>query len=126
MTDQEYEKIKSELKKMDRTEKKEFWDKAGDGMKWEYQMQNDVRFEQKRNKLLLILCTIIAACFGMAIIASVISGGGSSGSGSRTCGSCGRSFSDSANVSSIKRTNMCSNCYHNYHVAVNTKDKLEY
>lgn len=35
-------------------------------------------------------------------------------SGSRTCKSCGRSFSDHENYMSIAKTGMCNNCYNNY------------
>lgn len=43
------------------------------------------------------------------------SGGSSSGSSStKTCQSCGRTFSDSTNKNYIRHTNMCRNCYRNY------------
>lgn len=42
------------------------------------------------------------------------SGGGSGSGSSKTCPVCGRSFSDTTNVSSIRRRNMCVNCYSNY------------
>ena len=42
-------------------------------------------------------------------------GGGSSGSShSRTCKSCGKSYTDSANTLSIAKTGMCENCYGNF------------
>ena len=56
---------------------------------------------------------IIALVF---LLASCVNGGSSSSgsSNSRTCKSCGRTFTDSTNKSSIARTGMCSNCYNNF------------
>ena len=127
MTDQEYEKIKRKLKTMSNVEKIKFWDKAGATAKLEYKIIDDDRFNNKINKIEKITFIVLGSMIVLGmLIALVFGSSGSGGSGSRTCGSCGRSFSDSANVSSIKRTNMCSNCYHNYQVAVNTKDKVGY
>lgn len=47
-------------------------------------------------------------------LASGSSGGGGGSGGSKTCPVCGRTFSDSSNVSSIRRRNMCNSCYSNY------------
>ena len=41
----------------------------------------------------------------------------SSNSGAKTCRICGTSYSDSENVKSIQRTNMCTRCYNNYKYA---------
>lgn len=35
----------------------------------------------------------------------------------KTCPICHREFKDDANIKSIRLTNMCSNCYHNYETA---------
>lgn len=43
-------------------------------------------------------------------------------SNSKTCKSCGRSFDDSSNKKSIRKTGMCSNCYNNYK---NAEEALE-
>lgn len=60
--------------------------------------------------IIAILLTIL-----MVVVAYLCSGGSANGSSSsRTCQSCGRSFTDSSNISSIKKTNMCKNCYGNF------------
>ena len=58
---------------------------------------------------IIVLIAVIVAC-------SSIGGGGSGsgGSSSRTCKSCGRKYTDSANTRSIARTGMCTNCYNNF------------
>jgi hypothetical protein len=60
-------------------------------------------------------------------IAGVMGGSPSSGSSSgnsRSCGYCGRSFSDSGNTRSIARTGMCSNCTGNYKSMTNWLDSM--
>ena len=66
-----------------------------------------------------IICIIIVLVFTFG--SQVTSGGGSGSSNtsynsktgvtSYKCLSCGRTFTDSDNRSSIRRTNMCKNCY---------------
>lgn len=50
-------------------------------------------------------------------------GGGSGSGGSKTCPVCGRTFSDSSNISSIRRRNMCSSCYSNYQWGQNARGR---
>lgn len=64
-------------------------------------------------KAIIIIAIVIAILFIIPEMLNGSSGGSSSGS-SRTCGYCGRSFTDSSNKSSIARTNLCTNCYNNY------------
>ena len=47
---------------------------------------------------------------------------GSSNSGSQTCSVCGTSYSNSEDVNSIQRRNMCTRCYGNYKYASNAAD----
>lgn len=126
MTDQEYEEIKSKLKTMSNAEKTKYWDKAGDWAKLQYKIIDDCRFDEKIDKIKRIILIVSGSLIVLGMLTALLFGGSRSGGSSRTCGSCGRSFSDSTNVSSIKRTNMCSNCYHNYQVAMDAKDKLGY
>lgn len=58
--------------------------------------------------VIAILVVILVAFLTMC------SSGGGGGSSSKTCRSCGRSFSSGSNLSSIKKTGMCTNCYGNY------------
>lgn len=62
--------------------------------------------------IVLVLC--LSMCSG---------GGGGSSSSSKTCRSCGRTFTDSANKKSISRTNMCTNCYNNFEWAMKATGK---
>lgn len=64
-------------------------------------------------KTLIIIAIIIAL---LLVVPELINGSSSTGGGSssRTCGYCGRKFTDSSNKSSIARTNMCVNCYNNF------------
>lgn len=64
-------------------------------------------------KTLIILAVIIAL---LLIVPELLNSSPSTGGGtsSRTCGYCGRKFTDSSNKSSIARTNMCVNCYNNF------------
>lgn len=64
-----------------------------------------------------ILLTIL-----IVVVAYLCSGCSAGGGSSRTCRSCGRSFTDSSNVSSIKKTNMCTNCYGNYQWGISITD----
>lgn len=57
--------------------------------------------------LLILVVLLIGTCSG---------GSGSSytSGDTRVCRVCNKTFSDSGNVKSIRRTNMCSRCYSNY------------
>ena len=63
-----------------------------------------------------ILVIIIAVILIVALLGMCSSGGGSSSgsASSKTCKSCHRTFTDSANKTSIAKTGMCSNCYSNF------------
>lgn len=70
----------------------------------------DLRAGKAGDTKLRIIFTII----GIAAIAIALNfGSGSSGS-SNQCGYCHRKFSDHENIMSIKKTNLCLNCYKNY------------
>lgn len=58
----------------------------------------------------------------LIVVVAYLCSGCSAGGSSRTCRSCGRSFTDSSNVSSIKKTNMCTNCYGNYQWGISITD----
>ena len=68
----------------------------------------------------IIIMTIFVSIFGM--IGNSLDGIPSSGTGrkdySLECKVCERSFSDDANIKSIRSTNMCLNCYKIYNTAI--------
>ena len=75
---------------------------------------NTSNVNKNSEKTTKIITYIIIAI--LAIVVVSCTGGGSSGgsSNSRTCKSCGRTFTDSENFRSIARTGMCKNCYNNF------------
>ena len=66
--------------------------------------------KKKGNAALIVVVIILIILLGTMCGTS----GGSSSSSSRTCKSCGRSFTDSSNTMSIAKTGMCKNCYNNF------------
>ena len=69
--------------------------------------------------------------FILVIFIALVSGesGGGTGSGSSSsrsaeCHICGRTFTDSENVRSIRNTNMCKRCYSNYRTLQDYKDSV--
>ncbi len=67
---------------------------------------------------------IIVLVIAMVLLFSMCGGLGSgSSSSSKTCRSCGRTFTDSANWKSISRTNMCTNCYGNFEWGMKATEK---
>ena len=60
---------------------------------------------------------IVAIIVGICILVGAImamTDDSSSSSNSKTCKSCNRSYTDSANTMSIAKTGMCKNCYGNF------------
>ncbi len=72
-----------------------------------------------KDKLTLITFLAIIYFFYSLIFGGI--GGGSSTS-TNTCLSCDRTYADSANKRSIRKTNMCQNCYSNYKWASSLPD----
>ncbi len=75
-------------------------------------------------------CGIFLACIGLLLCVIIIIGAVSGGSSpaqttppSKTCQVCNRSFTDSANMQSIRLTNMCKNCYKNFEYAMKATGK---
>lgn len=64
----------------------------------------------------LVVMGIVIALF--VALLSTCGGGGSSSSSSKSrsaeCHICGRTYTDSSNVRSIRNTNMCNKCYRDY------------
>lgn len=85
-------------------------------------VDSDIRKLKRKGK---IIGAIIMAC---AILIG-LNGGISFRSGSngnfRTCGYCHKTFTDSSNVKSIKKTNMCNSCYSSYKFGSEAKDAAE-
>ena len=81
----------------------------------------------RKVKIGVVVGIIIFLIIFLSISSLVNSGSSSSNSGSDlVCRSCGRSFSrSSSNGRSIKNTNMCENCYHNYKAGSEALDDLK-
>ena len=69
--------------------------------------------------------TILAIIIVVLVLAGIGSCSGGSDDDSSKCGSCGRTFTNSDDVSSIAWTNMCENCYDNYKFSQDLKDELK-
>ena len=69
--------------------------------------------------------TILIVIVVILILAGLGSCVGNSDSGnSSKCGSCGRTYTNSDDRSSIAWRNMCENCYDNYKFSQDLKDEL--
>ena len=76
--------------------------------------------ENKNNNSKLGIIIIVIVIF---LFIGLFSGGGSSGSSSKTCQVCHRTFESSSEKSNIARTNMCKNCYSNYKWSMDAQGK---
>jgi len=61
-----------------------------------------------------IISYIFIILVGYWVVSCNMGNSSGSSSGSKTCKSCGRTFSDTSNFMSIAKTGMCKNCYNNY------------
>lgn len=94
---------------------------------WEESVQQSMEQEKKARKkaTATFWAIVIIIVFWFFCVMSTDSGSSSnSGDKGSTCAVCGRTFTDYENKKSIRRNNMCQNCYKNYEygMAMNGKD----
>lgn len=68
--------------------------------------------------------TIIAVILVLLLLSGLGSCTGGGDDSGATCGSCGRTFTDSGNTRSIAYKNMCKNCYSNFKWSQDALDGL--
>ena len=74
----------------------------------------DIKKHNKKCRLIGLVIMVVSA--SILVFSGRMRPSFSGGGSSAVCSSCDRVFTDSDNVRSIKKTNMCTNCYSNYKV----------
>lgn len=74
----------------------------------------DIKKHNKKCRLIGLAIMVVSA--SILVFSGRMRPSFSDGGSSAVCSSCNKVFTDSGNVRSIKKTNMCTNCYNNYRV----------
>ena len=74
----------------------------------------DIKAYNKKCRLIGLALIVVSS--SLMIFSGHLNPSFSGGSSSRTCSYCNRVFTDSENIKSIRKTNMCTNCYNNYKI----------
>ena len=89
----------------------------GNAKDYKYKKDEQDKYEKwKKGRYIGLIIFAIGLVILIIVMSSdgVFDGGSSSSLGSDRCGVCNKTYSDSTNVKSIHRTNMCSKCNKNY------------
>lgn len=80
----------------------------------------DIKAHNKKCRLIGLALIVVSS--GLMVFSGHLNPSFSGGRNSKTCSNCGRVFTDSENVGSIRKTNMCTNCYNNYKFGTEAKE----
>lgn len=80
----------------------------------------DIKAHNKKCRLIGLALIVVSS--GLMVFSGHLNPSFSGGRNSKTCSYCGRVFTDSENVDSIRKTNMCNSCYSSYKFGSEAKE----